>query len=162
MIRPVVTVDDHSTQVLAAMERGQIAGLMGSGRAYQRDMKKALRSGGKGYVFRTTIGNVGKIVDGLRKPWTTGTLWNTVTLGIVERIPGGFAIRVGTNMKIALYWELGHHNIFTKHFERDPKWVPIYRNNAGAYGQAFVRAFTREAQTSGVANAGTVSGVKGA
>lgn len=141
-IRANVKVDDRSGAFMTALLEGQVAGLIAAGRAYQRDMKRALRGGNKGYVYRTTIGNVGKIVKGSRHPWYTGVTWNSVTVSEVETTPTGSALQVGTNVKHALYWELGHHNIFTKHFERDEKWVPTYRDNATAYADAFSRAFS--------------------
>lgn len=143
MIRGDVTLEDNSDAFLAVLGRAQQAGLHAAAQAYQNDMKKALRLGTKGFVFRTSTGNVGKIVNGTRRPWSVGYLWNTVTLGATEAFQAGFAIRVGTNVKYALYWELGHHNIFTRHFERDPKWVPTFVDNRSRYAATFASAFTR-------------------
>jgi hypothetical protein len=137
------TFDDQSPQFLALMQEGQNMGLHASANGYRNDMKKALRMGGKGYVFKTSTGNVGKIVNGKRRPWSVGYLWNTITLSPIERWLDGWAIRVGTNVLYALFWELGHHNIFTKRFERDPKWVPTFLANQSKYAAAFSAAFRR-------------------
>lgn len=141
-IRANVKVDDRSEVFMTALLEAQVAGLIAAGRSYQRDMKRALRGGNKGYVYKTTIGNVGHIVKGKRRPWYTGVTWNSVTVSPVETTPAGSALQVGTNVAAALYWELGHHNIFTKHFERDEKWVPTYRDNQQRYAADFSRAFT--------------------
>lgn len=143
MINADTEITDNSGPFLEALARAQQAGLHNAAQTYRNDMKKALRSGGKGFVFKTTIGNVGHIVRGKRRPWTTGLLWNSITLDDMVAFGAGWAIRVGTNVKYALFWELGHHNIYTKHFERDPKWVPTFQQNRGRYSAAFQSAFKR-------------------
>lgn len=143
MIGADAQFQDHSPQFLALLQEGQNMGLNASARAYQRDMKRELRIGGKGYVFKTSTGNVGKIVNGKRRPWAVGYLRGTVTMSPIERWLDGWAIRVGTNVLYALFWELGHHNIFTKRFERDPKWVPTFLANQSKYAAAFSAAFRR-------------------
>lgn len=143
MIRADAEFDDRSEAFLAVLGRAEQAGIHAAAQSYSNDMKKALRIGRKGYVFKTTTGNVGKIVDGKRRPWSVGYLWNTVTIGPLVADAAGWALRVGTNVAYALYWELGHHNIYTKHYERDPKWVPTYLQNRERYAAAFRSAFRR-------------------
>lgn len=160
--------EDNSFAFLTALRGAQANGLLGAARAYQRDMKRELRGGEKGFVFRTTIGNVGRLVSKTsrlkilpeyygkqrsfsikskeRRPWYTGLLWNSVTIGTIESTPAGDSVRVGTNVKYALYWELGHQNIYTKHFERDAKWVPTFEKNRQTYALAFSSAFKRQMQ----------------
>lgn len=166
MIRAEGRFEDHSFAFLKALQAAQVNGLLGAARAYQRDMKRELRGGQKGYVFKTSVGNKGNVkvrtrrvgIEGggsmsirspERRPWYTGLLWNSVTLSTIESTPAGSSVRVGTNVEYALYWELGHHNIFTKHFERDPKWVPTFEKNRQRYAEAFTTAFKRQMETIG-------------
>lgn len=37
-----------------------------------------------------------------------------------------YAVSIGTNLMLALYWELGHYNVFTHLFERREKWRPVF------------------------------------
>jgi hypothetical protein len=55
----------------------------------------------------------------------------------------GRAIRYGTNLLFNLFWELGHHNIFTRKFERVEKWVPTFNANHENMRAAYARAFQR-------------------
>ena len=41
-----------------------------------------------------------------------------------EATATGWLSKVGTNKLPALFWELGHHNIFTRQYERVQLWVP--------------------------------------
>ncbi len=113
--------------IASALEQAEVDGLTVIAHRYRNEMLMALRPGGKGFVYKTTIGNVGHIVNGVRKPWYTGATLNHVTVSDVETDGSRKRVRVGTDILANLFWEVGHHNIFTRHFEHDPKWVPTFR-----------------------------------
>jgi hypothetical protein len=52
--------------------------------------------------------------------FVTGRVLNSVTIGE----PSGLYIDVGTDLDYAEYWEIGHHNIFTRRYERVMIWEP--------------------------------------
>lgn len=45
--------------------------------------------------------------------------------------------------EIALAWELGHHNVFTRRYERVEIWVPKAEESVPAARAAFARVMTR-------------------
>lgn len=51
--------------------------------------------------------------------------------------------RVGTNKLAALYWELGHYNIFTRGYERVRIWVPTASRNVERARRAFAAVVAR-------------------
>lgn len=87
--------------------RAQQAALIAAALVYENAMKLALTGG-----FKT-----GKFF--------TGRLRSSVTHSDPFLIaPLVWAIRVGTNVLYALWWELGHINLFTRQYERVEKWRP--------------------------------------
>jgi hypothetical protein len=52
---------------------------------------------------------------------------------------GVYTTRIGTNRPYALYWELGHHNTFTRSYQRVEVWKPSVVSTAAETGQAFAR-----------------------
>jgi hypothetical protein len=62
--------------------------------------------------------------------FVTGKVMNSVTIGPVEWQGNSATIRVGSNVKYALYWEVGHKNIFTRKFERKEVWRPAMEQSA--------------------------------
>ncbi len=58
--------------------------------------------------------------------FVTGRLFTDITH---EVIPGlSPSARVGTTLDYGAFWELGHMNIFTRKFEREPWLVPAFRS----------------------------------
>ena len=55
----------------------------------------------------------------------------------------GWEVRIGTNKIVALYWELGHHNTFTRRYERRALWVPAAVASSTAARAAFARVVAR-------------------
>lgn len=66
-----------------------------------------------------------------------------------EQSRGGWMSKVGTNKIQALFWELGHHNIFTRQYERVELWVPTALANLERMRANFAAVVAR------VMNAGT-------
>lgn len=60
---------------------------------------------------------------------------------------GNFAARVGIKQGkvglVALAWELGHHNLFTRKFERVEIWVPTAMDSIPAMQATFTRVLAR-------------------
>lgn len=137
--------ESKTLQLLDNLQRAQTSALKAEAQVYRNALKRALRGGNKGYIFQTSTGNVGKIVDGIREPFYQGILYNSIFISEVSFNSDGGSIRVGTPLLYALYWEIGHHNIFTRNFERDDIWQRTFdatRQQAlDAYYRVFGRAF---------------------
>lgn len=55
----------------------------------------------------------------------------------------GWTAKVGTNKIQALFWELGHHNLFTRHYERVRLWVPTAQANIERMRRNFAATVAR-------------------
>lgn len=97
----------HLAEFRARDERAQKAALVAAALVYENAMKRALTGGYKQGTFVT--GRVRSSVTHSDPYLLGGTQW---------------AIRVGTNVLYALFWELGHMNLFTRRYERVEKWRP--------------------------------------
>src|SRR5437764_15375878 len=62
----------------------------------------------------------------------------TWTTPVIEA--AGWVIRFGTDRLYALFWEIGHNNIFTRKYERVEIWMPALMNNAERIRATFDRA----------------------
>lgn len=107
-----------------------------------RAKRLALRAGAN--VLRNAV------MRGLRGGYTsgafvTGRVMNSVTISPVLELGGGvMGIKVGTNVMYALYWELGHWNLFTGKYERVEVWRPALFSSRKEVREAFVNRYTRE------------------
>lgn len=76
--------------------------------------------------------------------FTTGNVLNSVTRSDPEPTGlGGYALEIGTNVPYALYWELGHHNVFTRKYERAPVWEPAFLESQGDAASTYERVLRR-------------------
>jgi hypothetical protein len=101
--------------------------------------KLGLRAGA--YVLRNAVMRelAGGFTSGL---FVTGNLLNSVTLSDVYPIgTSAFGIRCGTNVLYALYWELGHYNIFLRAFVRVEKWRPALMDSREDIRKAYSRTW---------------------
>lgn len=139
---------DNSAVFLRAVRPAQEKGLLAQAYVLKNAVVKELTPSG----YHTTLGNYGD--------FAVGTIRASVDVGPVYDSPEGLSVRVGTPEKVALYWELGHHNIFTRHFERDERWRPAYEGCREEMVTAYGRRFTREIRAAGfnVKGLGAVGG----
>lgn len=114
----------------------QAKGLIAAARVLQNAIKRELRHG-----YHSSLGNWGD--------FTTGTSINHVTTSDPVFTGDGGSIKVGTDLDYPLFWEIGHHNLFTRHFERDEKWAPAYRGCRQQALEAYDRVFSRTWQAVG-------------
>lgn len=105
--------------VQAALREGQALGLIAAAQVVVNAVKRGLRGG-------YTSGD-----------FVTGNSINHVTKGPVEQDAAGAFIRVGTSLLYNLYWELGHHNLFSGRYERRPLWIPSLLDTRAAQGRAY-------------------------
>jgi hypothetical protein len=122
-----VDVTDQSARLT---RRSREAGRMATAAAAShlvREVKKAFGSDYyKGGAFRSTLQVKQSIVsDGPRE---TATGWEAT---------------VGTRLVEALYWELGHHNTFTRRYERVELWRPTAVAETDAMRATYARVFAR-------------------
>ena len=64
---------------------------------------------------------------------------SSAKIAIVSR--NVITIAVGTNVPYAKYWELGHHNLFTRQFERVERWRPTLEATAPQMVERFQQLF---------------------
>ncbi|MEP6989439.1 MAG: hypothetical protein ABJA80_00810 [bacterium] len=117
---------------------------VGGAGAIIRAHRKAQQDGLKASAY--IVYNAVKI--GLRGGYTSGAfavgnVINSVTIGPVTEEAGTFSVRIGTNVLYAVFWELGHHNLFTRKYERQERWRPALVDNREASAAAFARAYKR-------------------
>jgi hypothetical protein len=91
---------------------------------------------------------IGRVKEGLRGGYTsgafvTGNVLNSVNRSEPMEDERGAHILVGTDVDYALYWEVGHQNIFTRRFERKEVWVPALFASRAEATAAFQRVFQR-------------------
>lgn len=110
----------------AALRAAEAKALYAGAVVIQNEVKKELRGG-----YRSTLGHHGDFV--------TGNSLNHVAISEVLYRAGRASIRIGTDLLYNLFWEIGHHNIFTRHFERDEKWAPAFRRSVPAAQRAYAR-----------------------
>lgn len=128
-----IVLNRKTTPVPDALFRRAVReGLLVAGNRVRNAVVRALRGG-----YRSSLGNRGDFV--------TGTSLNHVR--VAEPVIGPTLdtsyVRVGTDLLYNLYWEVGHHNIFTRRFERDERWRPAFRSTIPAARAAMYAAFKR-------------------
>ena len=91
---------------------------------------------------------INAVKEGLRGGYTSGRFVTGHVLNSVNRSePGedgrGAFILVGTDVNYALFWEVGHQNIFTGRFERKEVWMPAFLRTRPDQLAAFQRVYAR-------------------
>jgi hypothetical protein len=81
--------------------------------------------------------------------FVTGNVMNSVTIGQVYQEGSGWAIRVGSNVLYALFYEIGHFNIFRRKFTRVEKWRPALVDSRFEAMTAFNRVYTQTLEAHG-------------
>jgi hypothetical protein len=122
-----VTITDRSASAFSRYHEAARKGVDAIANVMQREITRAHTSDYyRGGAFRDTV----KVRKSIRR---TVPVWE----------PDGWASTVGTNKMVALYWELGHHNTFTRRYERREIWVPTAAANVEAARAAFARVVKR-------------------
>ena len=122
-----VTTVDRSREALARYDEIVPRALDGAAKHLVDEVRKAFGStyylGGR---FRSTL----QVKQSIRRltPYKTPAGWETV---------------VGTKLIEALYWELGHRNIFTRNPERVQLWVPTATANVERMQKTFAYVVAR-------------------
>lgn len=106
-------------------ERAQAAGMIAAAQVIINAVKRGLTGG-------YTSGD-----------FVTNNVRGSVTRSEPYAIAGGYGIQIGTNVKYALFWELGHYNLFTGRYERVEVWLPAFLNNLEAAMAAYARVYRR-------------------
>lgn len=70
--------------------------------------------------------------------FVTGVNADAVTIYALERDGDDWLISIGTPELIAVYWELGFHNHFTKEFQRVEVWRPTFDNEVDAMKEIII------------------------
>ena len=110
---------DHSDELIERLPEAVDAGLRAMAYVYYDEVKRALAGG-------YTTGD-----------FVTGRVLNSVTIGEPYDATSGApdrAIEVGTDVDYAMFWEMGHYNIFTRKFERVEALARIARRHGARDG----------------------------
>jgi hypothetical protein len=91
---------------------------------------------------------VGAVKQGLKGGYTSGDFVTGHVMASVNRSEPmedaeGAHILVGTDVMYALFWELGHQNLFTRKFERKEVWMPALLSTRSEQLAAFQRVYQR-------------------
>jgi hypothetical protein len=78
--------------------------------------------------------------------FVTGKSEAAVTITDPFQLGRAWGIRVGTNFKSNLEWEVGHFNIFLKQFVRVERWRPAMMDSREEQRRAFARAYIKTAE----------------
>lgn len=113
---------------LKDQDEAERLGLIAAAYVLVNSVKRALRGG-------YTSGN-----------FVTGNVINSVTRGQPFRDGMGWAIEAGTDLMYALFWEIGHHNLFTRKYERVEKWRPAFMDARPAMAEAYARQWEKTMQ----------------
>jgi hypothetical protein len=108
-----MTWTSRAPVVAAALDQGVRDGLTAGAYVYAGAVKQALAGG-------YTSGD-----------FVTGHVMRSVTVVPAVRTGDTYEAIVGTDVLYALFWEVGHHNLFTRRFERVEVWRPTLLAEAG-------------------------------
>ncbi len=111
--------------VRTQLQKATEAGLLAAAAVVENEVKTGLRGG-------YTSGN-----------FVTGHVLASVTHSEPSLGPSGAFILVGTDVMYALFWELGHMNLFTRKFERKEVWMPALLSTRAEQLAAFQRVYQR-------------------
>lgn len=92
--------------VQAAMDQALMDGLTAAAQHYANEVKQDLRGGYTSGAF------------------VSGNVINSVAVDPGQRRGDVLEARVGTDVMYALFWEVGHQNLFTRRYERVEIWRP--------------------------------------
>lgn len=120
-----VKFEDNSSDFLRCVDHASKEALKAAAYVYYNAVKSKLKGG-------YTTGN-----------FVTGLGLNAVTRTEPTPAEAGYEIVVGTNVDYAVYWELGHHNVFTRKYERVEIWLPSYWEYAEKIREEFKAVFIR-------------------
>lgn len=149
-----VVVRDLSPQFLKQYRDASRLALDAAANLYEGNLKRRFM---KGYYTSQKFRSTAQIVQHVQRdePTFGGNGWYT-KVGIPEGITAtakpkkGRKARAVTSRfsvgKIALAWELGHHNIFTRRFERVAIFKPVAIESAKAMIETYNRVLNRYMQ----------------
>jgi len=131
-----VSGEQHENEYRNAFERAIGLALTAAGTVVWNEIRRSLRGG-----YQSSLGNKGQFV--------TGASLAHVTLSTPRREGDKWTVRVGTDLDYNLFWEVGHHNLFTRRYERDEKWVPAFRRARSPALATFRSVMDREMKRAG-------------
>jgi hypothetical protein len=126
MMSVEVTTTDNRRKVSAAVKEATRLGMDAAANVYQREVQRAHGDHYTSQMFRGTL----SVRQSIRR-----------TDPVQER--EGWAVRVGTKLIEPLYWELGHHNLFTRKYERREIWKPTAIATRKGVQNAYARVVQR-------------------
>lgn len=132
---------DHSAAFRARYREAARLGVDAAANVLEREVARAHdASYYKGGAFRGTL----KIRQSIRhSPPAPVRVWGRGRFGAQAAQAQGWESKVGTKHIEALFWELGHHNLFTRQYERVRIWVPTAIANVDKMRRNFAAVVAR-------------------
>jgi len=122
-----VSVVDNRRQAVARADNAGMLGLAAAVTVLKNAVVKQFGSSYyKGGAFRSTL-----------------FVKQSVRFLTPYKTPDGYETILGTKLIEALYWELGHQNLFTRRHERVQIWEPAGMASTGAMRDAYARVVAR-------------------
>jgi hypothetical protein len=116
--------------ILAKIEKGQQDGLTLRAQVVRNEWRRIMRANRGGF----TTGN-----------FATGLAVAHITQTVPRQYGTAFqwVVYVGTNLRYHLFWEVGHHNLFTRKYERVETLRPATQNTMEEQQAAYARGLLR-------------------
>lgn len=144
-----VTLVNHAEKARRRYDTAARAGIVASSQYLLNELKKAYQDYYTSGAFRSTL----QIRQALRRAnpekgpdgWYTivGVPTATVVPGKKKGDPKSLFDKPVDRGKVALFWEIGHHNVFTRKFQRMPIAVPAANDSAQGMRDAWARVVKR-------------------
>jgi len=140
-----VQVVDRSRSFLMAYREASRKAVDAAANAYEVNVKRRFY---QGYYTSQAFRSTAQIVQHIqREPpvWTAGG-WHSlvgIPMGIPVKVAKLGAKRPFSVGEIALAWELGHHNIFSRRYERVEIFKPVALNSLDQIAKTYSRVLTR-------------------
>lgn len=147
-----VSVTDNSGKFLRAYKEASRKATDAAAALYEGNVKKRFY---QGYYTSQAFRSTAHIVQHIQRerPVLGQEGWVSL-VGIPKGIPVQLT-RLGKTRpysvgEIALAWELGHHNLFSRRFERVEIFKPVALDSLDAIGKAYARVLTRSLKAEAV------------
>lgn len=117
-----MSYESNKPAIVGKLQQANAAGVLAAGLVVEEAVKAGLEGG-----FTSGDFDTGESVRGVQHTEPAPTT-------------DGVAVRVGTDIQMNLYWEIGGYNAYTRKFERKEVWMPALVSTRPQQIDAFTRA----------------------
>ncbi len=147
-----VKITDNSGKFLLAYREASRKATDAAAALYEGNVKKRFF---QGYYTSQKFRSTAQIVQHVQRerPIWTQDGWTSfvgIPKGITVQLTRLGKTRPYTVGEIALAWELGHHNLFSRRYERVEIFKPVALSSVDAIGKAYARVLVRSLKAEAV------------